>query len=66
MGKQLTQWQKVWSGIEMEREVREQKKGIKRAKIRKNRHDANNAIKKENYDSFELNEWDNLSGDDFK
>ena len=66
MSKAKTEWQKAWIGREMDQEAREARREIKRRKVRENRHAANAAIKKGDYDSFAVREWDELDADDIK
>lgn len=66
MSKNKTEWQKAWLGREMDQEAREARRETKKRKVRENRHAANAALKKGDYDAFELNEWDDLDADDIK
>lgn len=53
-------WKKSWKNQEMDQWAREERRQIKKKKIRSNRRAGKKALNNENYDDFFLDNWDDL------
>ena len=53
-------WKKSWYNQEMDQWARKEKRYVKKKKVRSNRRAAKNAINKQDYDNYHLDNWDDL------
>jgi hypothetical protein len=60
----MNDWKKRWQGREMDQCAREEKRTIKKKKVRDNRRACKNALKKHDYDNINVTNWDDLDAND--
>lgn len=60
----INEWKKSWKGKEMDQFAREEKRYIKKKKVRDNRRACKRAMHDENYDDPSVMEWDDLDAGD--